>query len=188
MVTNKPEIITLSTDRLIVRDLNYDDLEFIHVIHSKAEVQKNATLDIPKSIDDSKDYLRKYLEQQNCSPRKEYGFCVSLDNQEQIGLIGLSNCLSKFKSAELWFKMHPKYWGKGYITEAALLVMKFGFERLLLHRIEAGVATENVASIRVLEKIGMQNEGLRRKILPIRGNWKDNFHYAILEDDFIQIR
>lgn len=63
--------------------------------------------------------------------------------------------------------------------------MKFGFERLLLHRIEAGVATENIASIR--EKIGMQNEGIRRKTLPIRGEWKDNFHYAVLEDDFIQI-
>lgn len=50
------------------------------------------------------------------------------------------------------------------------------------------MATENVASIRVLEKIGMQKEGLRRKILPIRGEWKDNFHYAVLEDDFIQIR
>jgi ribosomal-protein-alanine N-acetyltransferase len=188
MVTSKPEIITLTTDRLIVRDLNYDDLDFIHVIHSKPEVQKYATLDIPESIDESKDYLRKYMEQQNRSPRKEYGFCVSLVNQEPIGLIGLSNGLSKFKSAELWFKMHPKYWGKGYITEAALLVMKFGFERLLLHRIEAGVATENVASIRVLEKIGMQKEGLRRKILPIRGEWKDNFHYAVLEDDFIPIR
>ncbi|SMD16292.1 Protein N-acetyltransferase, RimJ/RimL family [Pedobacter nyackensis] len=181
------EIINLTTDRLIIRDLNYDDLDFIYVIHSKPEVQKYATLDIPESIEESKDYLRKYMEQQNHSPRKEYGFCVSLVNQEPIGLIGLSNGLGKFKSAELWFKLHPKYWGKGYITEAALLVMKFGFERLLLHRIEAGVATENVASIRVLEKIGMQKEGLRRKILPIRGEWKDNFHYAVLEDDFIQI-
>lgn len=170
---------------MIVRDLTYDDLDFIHVIHSNLEVQKYATLGIPESIDESKDYLRKYLEQQNRIPRKEYGFCVSLVNHEPIGLVGLSNGLSKFKSAELWFKMHPKYWGKGYITEAALLVLKFGFERLLFHRIEAGVATENIASIRVLEKIGMQKEGLRRKILPIRGEWKDNFHYAVLEDDFI---
>jgi ribosomal-protein-alanine N-acetyltransferase len=186
-VTNLPTIITLTTDRLIIRDLNYDDLDFIHVIHSNPEVQKYATLDIPESIDESEDYLKKYIEQQNHSPRKEYGFCVSLLNQEQIGLIGLSIGLSRFKNAELWFKLHPKYWGKRYATEAALLVVKFGFERLLLHRIEAGVATENVASIGVLEKVGMQKEGLRRKILPIRGEWKDNFHYAVLEDDLIQI-
>ncbi|SDL79149.1 Protein N-acetyltransferase, RimJ/RimL family [Pedobacter sp. ok626] len=181
------EIITLTTDRLIVRDLNYEDLDFIHVIHSNPEVQKYATLDIPESINESEDYLRKYIEQQNCNPRKEYGFCVSLVNKEPIGLIGLSNGLDKFKSAEMWFKMHPKYWGRGYITEAALVVLKFGFERLHLHRIEAGVATENIASIKVLEKIGMQKEGIRRKILPIGGEWKDNFHYAVLEDDQIKL-
>lgn len=62
--------------------------------------------------------------------------------------------------------------------------MKYGFEELHLHRIEAGVATENIASIKVLEKIGMQREGLRRKVLPIRGKWVDNFHYAILKEDF----
>lgn len=179
------EIITLSTNRLIIRDLKYDDLNFIHLIHSTAEVQEYATLDIPESIAESKDYLRKYIEQQNYNPRKEYGFCVSLINQEPIGLIGLSNSLSKFKSAELWFKLHPKYWGKGYMTEAVLPILKFGFEKLLLHRIEAGVATGNIASIKVLEKIGMQKEGIRRKILPIKGEWKDNFHYAILEEDFI---
>jgi ribosomal-protein-alanine N-acetyltransferase len=76
------------------------------------------------------------------------------------------------------------YWGKGYITEAASMVLDFGFRKLLLHRIEAGVAIDNVASIKVLEKIGMHNEGIRRKILPIRGEWKDNFHYALLEEDF----
>ncbi len=48
---------------------------------------------------------------------------------------------------------------------------------------EAGVASENTRSIRVLEKIGMTKEGLRRKILPIRGEWKDNYHFAIVEDD-----
>ncbi len=180
------EILTIITDRLIIRDLNCDDLNFIHLIHSTPEVQAYATLDIPESMSESEDYLKKYLEQQNYSPRKEYGFCVLLLNQESIGLVGLSNCLSKFKKAELWFKLLPKYWDKGYTTEAVLPILKFGFEKLLLHRIEAGVATENIASIKVLEKIGMQKEGIRRKILPIRGEWKDNFHYAILEEDFIK--
>ena len=77
----------------------------------------------------------------------------------------------------------PIYWGRGYATEAAKRVIRFGFEMLNLHRIEAGVATENKRSIKVLEKAGMSIEGIRRKILPIRGNWVDNYHYAILEDD-----
>jgi len=52
-----------------------------------------------------------------------------------------------------------------------------------LHRIEAGVVIENSKSIRVLEKAGMQQEGRHRKTLPIRGEWVDNYHYAIVEDD-----
>lgn len=107
-----------------------------------------------------------------------------MNNETPIGLIGLHNPLDQFKNAELWFKLHPMYWGKGYITEAASALLNFGFNNLFLHRIEAGVATENIASIKVLEKIGMQREGLHRKILLIRGEWKVNFHYAILEDDF----
>jgi len=55
---------------------------------------------------------------------------------------------------------------------------------LQLHRIEAGCSVDNIASSKVLEKVGMTREGMKRKKLPIRGEWKDNYFYAILEDDF----
>ncbi len=64
--------------------------------------------------------------------------------------------------------------------------MNFGFNDLKLHRIEAGCAVENIASSKVLEKVGMTKEGIKRKILPIRGEWKDNYFYAILEEDFLK--
>ena len=87
------------------------------------------------------------------------------------------------KLGEIYYKLLPSYWGQGYATEIAKALIKSGFEDFLLHKVEAGVATENIRSIRVLEKSGMTTEGLRRKILPIRGEWKDNYHYAIVEDD-----
>jgi ribosomal-protein-alanine N-acetyltransferase len=179
------KILSLPTERLMIRDLNQHDLDFIHALHLIPEVQRYATMDLPKSLSASSGYLNTYIEQQSCTPRKEYGFCISLNNQTPIGLIGLSNCSDKFKNAELWFKLAPEYWGKGYTAEAALALLEFGFTQLSLHRIEAGVATENTASIRILEKIGMKREGLRRKILPIRGEWKDNYHYALLEEEFL---
>jgi ribosomal-protein-alanine N-acetyltransferase len=180
------EIISLSTKRLIIRELEWDDLNFVHALHSLPEVQMYATLGVPESLTNSKDYLKKYIEQQINTSRNEYGFCVLSNRNTPIGLVGLNNPLDKFKNAEIWFKLHPMYWGKGYTTEAALKLLEFGFNKLLLHRLEAGVATENLASIKVLEKIGMKREGLRRKLLPIRGEWKDNFHYAILEEDFLK--
>lgn len=179
------KIISLVTERLLIRDLDQHDLDFIHALHLIPEVQRYATMDLPESVTASIGYLNSYIEQQNTTPRKEYGFCISLTDQTPIGLIGLSNCSDKFKNAALWFKLAPEYWGKGYTVEAALALLEFGFTQLSLHRIEAGVATENTASIRILEKIGMKREGLRRKILPIRGEWKDNYHYALLEEEFL---
>jgi ribosomal-protein-alanine N-acetyltransferase len=183
--SNLARTISLSSARLLIQDLSWDTLEFIHRLHSMPEVQEYATLDIPKSISESKNYLEKYINQQANWPRSEYGFCILFD-QKPVGLIGLSDSLNKFRSAELWFKLSPEYWGKGFTTEAASILLEFGFKEILLHRIEAGTATENLASIKVLEKIGMKREGIRRKILPIRGEWKDNFHYAILDEDFSQ--
>ena len=93
----------------------------------------------------------------------------------------------RFKSGEFYYKFYPEFWGNGYATETAKAMINTGFTNLKLHRIEAGVATQNHASIRVLEKCGMKREGLHRKILPIRGEWKDNYHYAIVEDEFPDI-
>lgn len=67
-------------------------------------------------------------------------------------------------------------------------VLDFGFGVLKLHRIEAGCAVDNIASIKVLEKAGMTKEGMKRKKLPIRGKWKDNYFFAILEEDFLKIK
>jgi len=77
----------------------------------------------------------------------------------------------------------PEHWNNGYATEVSKTLIHYGFENFHLHKVEAGVATGNIRSIRVLEKSGMTREGLRRKILPIRGEWIDNYHYAIVEDD-----
>ncbi len=65
--------------------------------------------------------------------------------------------------------IHLDHWRKGYTTEALTKLLDFGFNELKLHRIEAGCAIENIASNKVLEKVGMTKEGIKRKILPIRG-------------------
>lgn len=75
------------------------------------------------------------------------------------------------------------YWGKGYGTEALNRILDFGFSGLKLHRIEAGCAVNNSASIKVLEKTGMIQEGRGRQSLPLKSGWSDNFKYAILESD-----
>jgi len=62
-------------------------------------------------------------------------------------------------------------------------VLNFGFGELGVHRISATTAVENIASCRVLEKVGMIQEGLLRQDKLVRGQWCDSFLYAILEGD-----
>ena len=113
-----------------------------------------------------------------------HGFKIELaTTNEFIGLLGLTPSEPKFSSAEVWYKLLPCFWNQGYATEALKRIVSFGFDELQLHRIEAGCAIDNTASIQVLEKVGMIREGRKRKILPLKTGWSDNFHYAILAED-----
>ena len=80
--------------------------------------------------------------------------------------------------------LHRQYWGKGYATEAARRMLRFGFEDLKLHRIWASVAPDNTASVHVLEKIGMRREALHLKADWLKDCWRDTFIYAILEEEW----
>lgn len=73
--------------------------------------------------------------------------------------------------------------GLGYATEAVKLIVAFAFEKLEFHRIEAGAMTENIGSIRVLEKAGFQREGIEREGVKINGKWEDHQIFSILSTD-----
>ena len=176
----------IKTDRLSFRLVSKEDLNNIHVLHSLPETDKFNTLGIPETIHETEKIIESWCSKQDTNPPTSYVFCLDLAETKQfIGLIALNIGKPNYKSAEVWYKIHSNYWGKGYATEGLLKLFHFAFNDLKLHRIEAGCAVENIASIKVLEKAGMKREGMKRKILPIRGEWKDNYFYAILEEDFI---
>ena len=87
-------------------------------------------------------------------------------------------------TSDVSYKIHVNHWQKGYTTEALQRLISWGFNELNLHRIEAGCAVDNIASSRVMEKVGMTPEGRKRKNLPLKGTWSDSFIYAILDEDF----
>lgn len=175
----------LETERLLLTELSWNDLEEIHKFHSIADVARFNTIGIPKNIDITREIIRGTIEDQGNNPRSIYGWAIRLKNTKQfVGQCGLSASNDRFKRGEIHYHTTPEFWGNGYATEVAKRLISFGFQDLKLHRIEAGVATDNIGSIRVLEKAGMQREGIRRKILPIRGEWYNNYMYAILDSDF----
>lgn len=174
----------LSSARLELREIGPEDLDDLHRLHSIPEVDEYNTLGIPANKNESLKLLNSMINSRYSSERSSYTWKILLkDTGEFIGLAGLNLSLDRFRLGEIYYKFDPAYWGKGYATETAKLLIRTGFNHFSLQKVEAGVATENLGSIRVLEKCGMTCEGLRRKILPIRGEWKDNFHYAIVRDD-----
>ena len=86
-------------------------------------------------------------------------------------------------SAELCYRLNRTFWNKGYGTEAAAAVIKFGFDRLRLHRISALCDTRNTASSRVAEKTGMKKEGCMREHKWVKDGWIDSSIYSILEHE-----
>lgn len=176
--------MSIETERLVLKEISSADMEIIHQLHSVPEVDEFNTLGIPKNIEETISVMKPFTDDLNQRSRSKYCWMILLKNSGQVvGMCGMTLSNDRFRMAEIFYKLFPRYWGNGYATESAKRIIQFGFNELKLHRIEAGVEVKNTASIRVLEKAGMTNEGLRRKILPIRGTWRDNFHFAILEDD-----
>ena len=94
-----------------------------------------------------------------------------------IGVIGLNNVIwGAFCSAFLGYKLDKDFLNKGYMTMAVEMLIKYAFEELGLHRIEANVMPKNKASLRVLEKNHFMNEGLSQYYLNINGSWEDHIH------------
>ena len=174
----------IETERLTLSEISLTDLENIHSLHSIPEVDEYNTLGIPKTIEETEKLIKPIIQNRFKTPRDSYTWKICLKGSNQfIGLAGFSLSNDKFKLGEIYYKLHPDYWGNGYATEIAKRLVIKGFDDFELQKVEAGVATENIKSIRVLEKIGMTREGLGRKILPIRGEWIDNYHYAIVRTD-----
>ena len=157
-------------------------IKFVYKLLSNHQVDLYNTLGIHKSIVETKKYVNDLI--QRGKGNKECAFVIKIDDEDYIGLIALLFSTPKFKAATLWYKLHPDYWNMGYATQATDLVLKIGFGEYQLHRIEAGCATNNMGSQKVLLKNGFKKEGCKKKVLPLKSGWSDAYIYALLKGEF----
>ena len=78
--------------------------------------------------------------------------------------------------------------GRGYVPEACVLVFGFAFDDLGLHRVQVAIIPRNQASRRVVEKLGLREEGIARGYLEIDGVWEDHIRFAITSDEWLERR
>ncbi|WP_196889253.1 GNAT family N-acetyltransferase [Aureivirga sp. CE67] len=141
----------LETNRLILREFSVSDAENMFLLNEDLEVLK-FTGDIPfDNIEKAKTFLENYDQYS----KNGYGrwAVVLKENNEFIGWCGLK--FNEENYTDIGFRFFQKHWNKGFATEAAKATLDYGFETLKLDEIIGRVATENFASIKVLEKLGM---------------------------------
>ncbi|WP_414568649.1 GNAT family N-acetyltransferase [Nostoc sp. CCY 9925] len=134
---------------------------------------------------DVREFVQMFINQQLEQPRTNFQLAVVLKTENRlIGNCGIRVNDPELREANIGYELNPQYWGQGYATEAAQAILKFGFEELKMHRIWSWCVAENIASFRVLEKIGMHREGHLREKELIKGKWYDNFIYSIIENEW----
>lgn len=87
------------------------------------------------------------------------------------------------QAGTIGYWMGQAHAGRGIMTEAVVLLVRFAFGTLRLHRVEASCLPSNQRSLRLLEKVGFTREGLARRYLCINGTWSDHLLYGLLADD-----
>jgi len=167
----------LETRRLILRALRPSDLDDLYEYASDPEIDHYVPWEHYKNRDEACENLNMFLEQYD----KEGFGAWGIEHRADKKLIGLINTSKPGynRRVEVGYTISRAYWGQGLATEALQAAIQFGFEKMELARIEAVVLPENSASARVLEKAGMQFEGLLRKYQVWKDKPRDLNIYAI---------
>lgn len=162
----------LETNRLILREMVLEDAPDMLRLHSNDRVQEFTGEDTITSLEQIRTKIKAI--QSEDYENRGYGRWVTVlkNDKKFVGWAGLAY-LPEFDEVDLGYRFLPEYWGAGIATEASQAILTYGFEVLQLKKIIAIAMKENQASIRVMEKIGMQFN----KIAPYNSEIKDAVWY-----------
>lgn len=165
----------LETDRLMLRPITLDDAEDLFEYASDPENTRH-TFPTHQSIEETEWVISNLF---MSSPLGNFAIELK-ENGKMIGTCDLRINESE-KSAELAYAINKKYWGNGYAPEAAKKLLELAFQDLKIERLWAKFSSENPASGRVMEKIGMEKEGILRHTKNLCGDFVDQVIYSRIE-------
>ena len=173
----------LHTPRLLLRELTPNDEQSVYAFRSDYEVTRlniGAAYTSPLQAQLLIEGIRQEFEQQVAI---RWGI-TRHDSAEVIGMCGFNYWNRTDRRASIGYDLARPAWGQGYMPEALKAMIAFGFEQMQLNRIEADCSAENVASQRVLEKLGFFKEGCSREQYFEHGRFHDLFLYSFLRREW----
>jgi ribosomal-protein-alanine N-acetyltransferase len=171
---------TIVGNRILLRaPTRHDSEEFIALNRASTRLHRGLV-----SPPNTPDQFTAFLERSR-GPDSACFLICRVEDGAIVGSINLSQIFhGGFRNAYLGYFVGAQYSGQGYMTEAIQLMLRYAFEHLKLHRLEANIQPENVASIAMVKRAGFTREGYSRRYLKICGRWRDHERWAIIAEDW----
>ncbi|WP_304196340.1 GNAT family N-acetyltransferase [Flavobacterium alvei] len=171
----------LETERLLLRRVVNEDVEQIFALRSDKEVMKYIPRPLVKTNEDALAHIAMIDEK--IDNNEGVNWAITLKNNDKlIGIIGLYRIKPEHFRAEIGYMLLPEYHGKGIVSEAINEVVKYGFDVIKLHSIEAIIDPENFASEKVLQKNGFVKEAHLKENEYYEGKFLDTVIYSIINN------
>ena len=174
---------TLTTSRLVLRPVAEGDADGLWAMHSSARVLRY--WDSPPWTDRSRADV--FVARSRALAEEGSAVRLVLERASDGAFLGwctLSRWNPGFRSAAIGYCLAEPAWGAGYATEAARALLDWAFGTLDLNRVQAECDTRNLASARVLEKLGFQREGTLREDCVVDGVVSDSWVYGLLRREW----
>ena len=176
--------LVLDTPRLQLREVIAADWPAVLSYQQTAEYLQFYPWET-RSAADVQQFLKMFIDWQQENPRSKYQLAITLSaTQQLIGLCGVRKRSANASEAEIGYELAPAYWGRGLATEAAGRLLNFAFTHLHVHRVWATCIPENTGSMRVLERLGLRQEGRLRENRRMKDRWWDTMIYGILDHEW----
>ena len=171
----------LSSERLNLRQISLTDENEILFLRSDKRVMKFLDRPMAKSINDSRQFIHSI--NVGINKNEAITWAITLKNDSKlIGTIGYWQIFKKHFRAEIGFILHPDFQGKGIMQEAINKIIKYGFDVMKLHSIEANVNPKNVSSIKLLKRNNFIREGYFKANYYYNGKFLDSAIYSLLNN------
>ena len=175
---------TLEAERLRLRALSAGDVAAVYELYADKEAVRFGYAPSMESLHDARRVILATLELARDRTMFHFGV-ADREHDRIIGHATLFRWEREQRRAEVGYSIRRDLWGRGLATEAVATLIVFAFESLGLRRIEADADPRNVASIRVLEKLGFVREGVARERWEIGGEVQDSILFGLLQRDWL---